>query len=148
MSLPSVPHESSALTVQRDELSSTLHCFLVEDSPIIRQNLIATLEEMLPMKVVGTAENEQSALEWMRTPGSQCELMIIDIFLKAGSGLEVLKHAAKWQPQAKRVVLTNYATPDMRRRCTELGAAKVFDKSSELEELLAYCGTLSDPLAH
>ena len=136
------------MTVQQDELSSMLKCFLVEDSPIIRQNLIAMLEEMLLMKVVGTAENEQSALQWMRTPGAQCELMIIDIFLKAGSGLEVLKHAAQWQPQAKRVVLTNYATPEMRRRCTELGAAKVFDKSSELEELLAYCETLSAPLAH
>ncbi len=41
------------------------------------------------------------------------------------------------------VVLSNYATPAMRERCTELGANAVFDKSSELEEFLAYCGSLS-----
>jgi len=42
------------------------------------------------------------------------------------------------------VVLTNYATPDMRNICRDLGADRVFDKSSELESLIAYCGTLAE----
>jgi DNA-binding NarL/FixJ family response regulator len=126
-----------------------LSCFIVEDSPIIRQNLIATLEELLPMRVVGTAEDERSALAWMRSPGARCDLLIIDIFLKAGTGLEVLRQARTLRPEARLVVLTNYATPDMRRRCTELGAHRVFDKSAELEELLAYCASLAaDAAAH
>lgn len=121
-----------------------LSCFIVEDSPVIRQNLIATLEEMLPVRVVGTAEDEQTALRWMQTPGAQCDLMVIDIFLKSGTGLEVLRRAGDLCPGARRVVLTNYATPDMRRRCAQLGADRVFDKSAELEELLAYCAALAD----
>jgi DNA-binding NarL/FixJ family response regulator len=126
-----------------------LSCFIVEDSPIIRQNLIATLEEMLPMRVVGTAEDEAAALAWMQAPGARCELMIIDIFLKAGTGLEVLRQAHALQPGARLVVLTNYATPDMRRRCAELGAHRVFDKSAELEEFLTYCAALvADASAH
>ena len=124
-------------------LPPPLSCFIVEDSPIIRQNLIATLEEMLPMQVVGTAEDAASALQWMQSPGAHCDLMIIDIFLKAGTGLEVLRHAHAMQPDAHLVVLTNYATPDMRRRCAELGAHRVFDKSAELEELLTYCAALT-----
>jgi len=119
-----------------------LTCFIVEDSPVIRQNLIATLEEMLPVQVVGTAEDEQGALQWMRAPGTGCDLMVIDIFLKAGTGLEVLRQAGTLCPDARRVVLTNYATADMRRRCAQLGADRVFDKSAELEELLAYCAAL------
>jgi DNA-binding NarL/FixJ family response regulator len=118
-------------------------CFIVEDSPIIRQNLIATLEEMLPVQVVGTAEDADGALRWMRSAGAHCDLMIIDIFLKSGTGLEVLRHARALQPGAQLVVLTNYATPDMRRRCAELGAHRVFDKSAELEELLAFCAELA-----
>jgi DNA-binding NarL/FixJ family response regulator len=126
-----------------------LSCFIVEDSPIIRQNLIATLEELLPMRVVGTAEDERSALAWMRSPGARCDLLIIDIFLKAGTGLEVLRQARALRPESRRVVLTNYATPDMRRRCAELGAHRVFDKSAELEELLAYGASLAaDASAH
>lgn len=120
-----------------------MSCFIVEDSPIIRQNLIATLEEMLPLQVVGTAEDADGALRWMRSAGAHCDLMIIDIFLKSGTGLEVLRHARALQPGAQLVVLTNYATPDMRRRCAELGAHRVFDKSAELEELLAFCAELA-----
>ncbi len=130
-------------------LPPSLSCFIVEDSPIIRQNLIATLEEMLPMRVVGTAEDAPAALHWMQSPGAHCDLMIIDIFLKSGTGLEVLREAPALLPKAHLVVLTNYATPDMRRRCAELGAHRVFDKSAELEELLAYCAALApDAPAH
>ena len=105
----------------------------------------ATLEELLPMRVVGTAEDEQGALQWMQSPGAHCDLMVIDVFLKSGTGLEVLRQASRLRPEARRVVLTNYATPDMRRRCAQLGADRVFDKSAELEELLAYCAALTGP---
>lgn len=119
-----------------------LRYFLVEDSALIRQNLVATLEEMLGLQLVGHAEDQASAMAWLAT-GEPVDLMVIDIFLKSGTGLEVLRQAKLSQPQARRVVLTNYATPDMRQRCTELGAHRVFDKSAELDELLAYCEALT-----
>jgi DNA-binding NarL/FixJ family response regulator len=43
------------------------------------------------------------------------------------------------------VVLTNFASADIRRRCQQLGADRVFDKSTELDELLAYCRQLAAP---
>ncbi len=120
------------------------NCFLVEDSPVIRKNLVSTLEELLPMRVVASADDEAGALEWIRSSKERCDLMIIDIFLKSGSGLGVLRQAREMLPQTRMVVLSNYATPDMRRRCLELGADRVFDKSGELEELLTYCEQLTD----
>lgn len=124
-----------------DDVPGPLTCFLVEDSPLIRQNLIATLEELLDVRVVGMAEDEASAVRWLhgKTP---CRLMIVDIFLKSGTGLEVLRQARLLRKDARLVVLTNYATAEMRRRCLQLGADRVFDKSAELEELLAYCEEL------
>jgi DNA-binding NarL/FixJ family response regulator len=41
------------------------------------------------------------------------------------------------------VVISNYATPDMRRKCLELGAKEVFDKSRDIDDLIAYCSTLA-----
>ena len=124
-----------------------LTCFVVEDSPVIRQNLIATLEEMLPINVVGWAEDERGAVDWMGGAHGPCDLMVIDIFLKSGTGLEVVRRAGQLLPGTHRVVLTNYASPAMRARCLELGADRVFDKSAELDELLAYCATLGDGAA-
>jgi DNA-binding NarL/FixJ family response regulator len=123
-----------------------LRTFIVEDSPVIRENLVATLEEMLPMKVVGTAEDEAGAVQWLGDAANACELAIVDIFLKRGTGLGVLKAVRLSKRPIKLVVLSNFATPDMRRACLELGADQVFDKSNDIDALLGYCeGLASGP---
>ena len=120
-----------------------LNAFIVEDSPVIRENLIAALEELAPVKVVGTAEDEPTAVSWLG--GSrECDLVIIDIFLKRGSGLGVLRAASELHKPMSLVVLSNYATPDMRRKCLELGASRVFDKSNEIDALILYCARLAE----
>jgi len=43
------------------------------------------------------------------------------------------------QPHQKIVVLSNYATPDIRSRCAQLGVDAVFDKSNEIDALMDYC---------
>jgi CheY-like chemotaxis protein len=130
---------------QREGLPmSHLKAFIVEDSPVIRENLVAALEEMAPIDVVGTAEDEVSALSWLADSHNRCDLVVVDIFLKSGSGLGVLKAASTGSLAAKLVVLSNYATPDMRRKCLELGADRVFDKSNEIDALILYCCRLAD----
>lgn len=121
-----------------------MRCLLVEDSVVIQQSLSSTLKEMLDICVIGVAPDEQTAVQWLRQRAGSFDLMITDIFLKSGSGLNVLAKASELCPDVPRVVLTNYATQQMRRRCMELGAHQVFDKSAELDELLAYCETLCD----
>lgn len=117
--------------------------YLVEDSPVIRESLIAALEELGPVEVVGTAEDEVTAVQWLTRPDSHFDLVIVDIFLKTGSGLGVLRAVNAISPRRNSVVLSNYATPDMRRKCLSLGADRVFDKSNEIEALMAYCGRLA-----
>jgi len=121
-----------------------LKAFIVEDSPVIRENLVAALEEMAPIRVVGNAEDESAAIGWLTQRENECDLVVVDIFLKSGSGLGVLKAAAKLPAPTKLVVLSNYATPDMRRKCLELGADRVFDKSNEIDALILYCCRLAD----
>jgi DNA-binding NarL/FixJ family response regulator len=120
-----------------------LRTYIVEDSPVIRENLVAALEEMVPLQVVGFAEDEATAVQWLREPANDCQLGIIDIFLKRGSGLGVLQAMRDSGRQFKLVVLSNFATPDVRRKCIELGADKVFDKSNELDSLIRYCERLA-----
>jgi DNA-binding NarL/FixJ family response regulator len=120
-----------------------LRTYIVEDSQVIRENLIATLEELVPVEVVGTAEDESSAVQWLKQPSNNVDLVIVDIFLKSGSGLGVLKAANELSRKHNVVVLSNYATQDIRRKCMELGADKVFDKSNEIDALILYCGRLA-----
>lgn len=120
-----------------------LKTYLVEDSPIIRDQLIATLEELVPVCVVGTAEDEATAVRWLREASEPVDLVIVDLFLKTGSGLGVLRSAQGLLRRPRMIVLSNYASPEMRRQCLMLGADGVFDKSNEIDLLFQYCAELA-----
>jgi DNA-binding NarL/FixJ family response regulator len=123
-----------------------LKAFIVEDSPVILENLVATLEELAHVEVVGSVGDEAEAIRWMsRDPQASADLFIVDVFLRSGTGLGVLQAAQQLGVRARRVVLTNYATDEMRRRCASLGAERVFDKSRELDDLISYCVELGEP---
>jgi two-component system, OmpR family, response regulator len=124
-------------------LTTELRTFIAEDSPVIRENLVAALEEMLPLKVVATAADEASAIAWLSDPAHACDLGIIDIFLTRGTGLGVLKAVRGANRSIKLVVLSNFATAEMRRTCLALGADRVFDKSNDIDALIRYCARLA-----
>ncbi len=125
-------------------MSTPIRAYLVEDSPIIRENLIATLEEMLPLEVVGVSEEESVAVAWLKDPNNGCDLAIIDILLKRGTGLGVLNAIRGANRSVKLVVMSNFATKEMRRTCLALGADEVFDKSHDIEALVRYCAQLAE----
>jgi DNA-binding NarL/FixJ family response regulator len=112
--------------------------YIVEDSSIIRENLADALRENAPVEVIGSADDEATAIAWLRSHCDACDLVIIDIFLKSGSGLGVLKALGALSPAPQRIVLSNHATPEVRKKCLELGANEVFDKSNQLEEMLGW----------
>ncbi len=116
-----------------------LKTFIVEDNPTIRENLIATLEELAGVEAVGTADTENEGKAWLTTKSGDWDLAIIDLFLKQGSGLGVLSACRNRKPSQKVVVLSNYATADIRQRCAQIGVDAVFDKSNEIDALVDYC---------
>jgi two-component system, OmpR family, response regulator len=116
----------------------SLKTFIVEDNDTIRENLIATLEELAGIKAVGTAETENASRAWLNGQ-NEWNLAIVDLFLKQGSGLGVLKACRDRSAGRKVVVLSNYATPEIRQRCIQLGADAVFDKSNEIDALVDFC---------
>jgi len=127
----------------RETPARALDAYVVEDNVIVLESLIAALEELAPVHVVGTAADESVAVEWLRAAADRCDLVIIDIFLRTGSGLGVIAAARRERPGAALVVLSNYATDEMRARCLASGADRVFDKSRDIDQLVAFCIALS-----
>jgi DNA-binding NarL/FixJ family response regulator len=115
---------------QESSPARSLDVYVVEDNVVVLENLIAALEELAPIHVVGTAADESVAVEWLRADGERCDLVIIDIFLRR-------------RPEAALVVLSNYATDEMHARCLTSGADRVFDKSRDIDQLVAYCIALA-----
>lgn len=139
--------QSTSLMLQPNWTSLViLKTYLVEDNPTIRDNLIATLEELASVDAVGTSDNENDGKEWLLKNPQQWDLAILDLFLKQGSGLGVLAACRDRKPTQKVVVLSNYATADIRQRCAQLGVDAVFDKSNEIDALVDYCLLQSEAL--
>ncbi|MGO4393839.1 response regulator [Variovorax sp. M-6] len=116
-----------------------LKTYIVEDNVTIRENLVGTLEELTCISAVGFAETEAEASRWLVDHADEWELAIVDLFLKQGSGLGVLQTCLARRPDQKVVVLSNYATPDIRKRCAQFGVDAVFDKSNEIDALIDFC---------
>ena len=121
----------------------TFKTYLVEDNPVIRENLAGFLEDLADAKVVAHATGETEAVSWLNRHRDAWDVAIIDLFLRDGNGLGVLDACRKRAAHQKVVVLSNYATPEMRARSKALGADAFFDKSAEIELLLDYCERLS-----
>ena len=116
-----------------------LRTFIIEDNVVIRENLVDALEELASISVVGYAETETQARSWLLSNPAHWDLAIVDLFLKEGSGIGVLQACQVRAPDQKLVVLSNYATLDVRRRCAQLGVDAVFDKSNEIDDLVDFC---------
>ncbi len=108
---------------------------LVEDNTTIRETLVPALQELAGARVVAMTDGAQEALETLRQV--PWDVLVLDMFLRKGTGLEVLAQLPGELAGRKVYVLTNYATADLRKACVRLGADAVFDKSTELDEFFA-----------
>jgi DNA-binding NarL/FixJ family response regulator len=117
----------------------TLRTFLVEDDHVFRTLLRDVLPGHVDAQMLGFAESEEDGVNWLLTHPRAWDLVLVDLVLKRGSGFRVLAACRVRQATQKIIVLTNHASRDVRQRCFDLGADAVFDKSVELEGMLAYC---------
>ena len=116
-----------------------LAVFVVEDNADIHENLVGALEELTCVKVVGGAVSEDDALAWAAGHPHGWDMMIVDLFLKGGSGIRLLQRVQRARPEQKLVVFSNYVNASVRKRCAQLGVDAVFDKSTEIDALVDYC---------
>lgn len=119
--------------------ATSIHAFLVEDNPDIRDTIVETMEELAPVRFVGLATNEDSARLWLGANDGYWDIAIIDLMLAQGTGFGVLSECQQRPEMQKVVVLTSFVDEHFRQRCIELGADEVFDKAKDIEKLVDYC---------
>lgn len=119
----------------------SLRVFLAEDSPAVRRQLAELLAEIPGTHVVGEAASGRETLEGVQREAP--DLLLLDLRMPRGDGFHVLRRLQRGRPIT--LVLTNSADSRTRARCLELGALRVFDKSTEFEEMLEYIRHLEAP---
>ena len=123
-----------------------LAVFVVEDNAEIQENLVGALEELTCVRVVGGSATEDGALDWIAR-NSGWDMLIVDLFLKGGSGMRLVQRVRRVRPEQKIIVLSNYVNAGVRKRCAQLAVDAVFDKSTEIDALVDYCAQQCTRLA-
>ena len=109
------------------ESQHPIRVVIVEDSAIIRARLTEALGEIPDVELIDAVETERAALQLLRD--SKWNAVVLDLQLREGTGLGVLKALGDRRPEgAKVIVFTNYASPVYRERSLRLGADYFFDK--------------------
>jgi len=119
-----------------------LRVYLVEDSSLLRDHLTDCVTENDFGNVVGFADNEDDALtEILRL---KPDAVLLDIQLRVGNGLNVLRKLRALQQEAMPtvIVFTDFALTDFGRFSISHGARYFLDKSSGLKQLGALLRTL------
>jgi DNA-binding NarL/FixJ family response regulator len=111
----------------------SMKLFIVDDSAVVRERLIAMLSEIRGVEITGQAEEPQEAIEAIRK--SKPDTVILDIRVPGGKGIDILQKMKKERPTTKVIMFTNYPYPQYRKKCMDAGADYFFDKSTEFEKV-------------
>ncbi len=108
--------------------------FIVDDSALVRERIIAMISENPGIEITGQAKNAQEGINSIIK--LKPDVVILDIRMPGGNGIEVLKNIKKNSSAPTIIILTNYPYPQYRKKCMEAGADYFFDKSSEFNKIM------------
>lgn len=112
--------------------------FIVEDSEEVRTRLIEAIAEVEQVEVVGYADSECDAME--RILDHRPEVVVLDLQLRQGSGLNLLRILQKFRMLPKVIVLTNHVYSQYVQQCMAAGAVCFFDKATEFMKVQEVLG--------
>ena len=108
--------------------------FIVDDSALVRERIIAMISEHPGIEITGQAKNAQEGINSILK--LKPDVVILDIRMPGGNGIEVLKNIKKNSSGPTIIILTNYPYPQYRKKCMEAGADYFFNKSTEFNKII------------
>lgn len=75
---------------------------IVDDHPVVCRGLIQLISEQSDLEVCGEADSRADALKLVRQ--KRPDLIVVDISLKDGSGIDLIFEIREWNPQARVLV--------------------------------------------
>jgi DNA-binding NtrC family response regulator len=104
---------------------------IVDDEPIVREAIQDWLVDA--GYDVTTARTGEEALETV----AKCDfdLVILDVRLPGKTGIRVLQEMKEAKPETKAIIITAYASPELRTEAMRLGAIHYLSKPIDPDQL-------------
>lgn len=110
-----------------------LKLFIADDSALIRRRLSELLSDIAEVTLAGQAADAPTALRLILQLNP--DVVILDLHMPGGSGLEVLRQLRQQGSKAIVIILTAFPFPRYTERVHEIGADFFFDKADGFEQI-------------
>jgi len=121
-------------------MSRPLKTLIIEDHPLLRSGLRLLIGQLPELEIVGETGTKAEAIElWQRQAP---DLVVLDLHLTDGSGMEVLHHSPALGPTAKILVISSDVTPSTIHAVLKAGVQGYFLKTEPVSELTAALRTI------
>ncbi len=117
-----------------DNAAPKKRIFLVDDHPLVRESLTSLINQQPDLLVIGEAAELQGALAAI--VASRAEIVIVDISLADGSGLELIKSMRALVPDAQSIVLSMHDERVYAERAIRAGARGYVMKSESTKRII------------
>lgn len=114
--------------------------FIVDDHPLIRDGLMLLINSEQDLQVCGTANGVAEAIK--KIPATDPEIIIVDITLRDGSGLDLIPRIRQTNPQARVLVISHHDERLYGERALRSGAMGYVNKEECEETILQAIRTI------
>lgn len=94
---------------------------LVEDDAVTRRMLSLSIEKEPSLQLLAALDSRQTALTWLEK--EPVDILVVDLGLPDGSGIDVIRHCTKYRPAAHIMVITTSSDEDNVIASIEAGAS-------------------------
>ncbi len=107
---------------------------IVDDHPSVREGLALRISIHSDLEVCGEAESEEQAIELVRQ--TKPDLVLVDISLKSGHGLELIKRIRSMDQSVKMLVISGFQESLYAERACRAGAMGYLNKQESSEKMI------------
>jgi DNA-binding NarL/FixJ family response regulator len=122
------------VTKKRKHATRPFQILIVDDHPLVREGLATRISSQDDFEVCGEAADLETALALART--TKPDLVVVDISLKSGDGIDLIKRIRTTDNHAKMLVATMYDESLYAERAVRAGATGYINKQEMPEKIL------------
>lgn len=108
---------------------------IVEDDPQMREFFAASVSRCDRLVLVGSMGSLAEARAWLDDPANVVDVLLTDLGLPDGSGLDVIRHATRLYPACEPLVISMFGDEDNVLASIEAGALGYIHKDSAPDDI-------------
>lgn len=113
---------------------ATVRVMIVDDHEVVRRGIVTVIDASPALSVVGEASSVEEAQR--RLPAVRPDVLVVDLQLPDGTGIDVMRRARELEPDQRMLVLTSFDDDAALRESRAIGASGMLLKSSRSRDIV------------